>query len=399
MPFDTGLPLTDNARDELFDLTIRGIRSATFTFTLVEVITGMVVDTITPIKNSVPTLSHDTTRAVKRTVTLNLDVDDTAKFDEIAHRVDIAMVLEDGRSFPLGRYMPVNFSRIPTTAGDLSSVALADEMFVVSQKISEGFTSSAVPGNDFTDDGTLRTNVFSVINKFLDKYPLFNPTAYQGSLTSGSTSAITTATQRGVFRDIEYTNYVTTASWQAGANGTTVLNDLAVSGDYFTPWMGNDRHFHMRRIFNPDDVIPQFDFDDEQTVLRDSITRSNDLLNAPNRVVVVSNAGSGDNRTSPIVGTFDVPDSAPHSIAKRGFVVPEVISLQIATRVQAQAIARSLAVNQRTAERVELSTPPDPRHDGYDVVRWDGVLWLETGWSMALVEGGQMRHTMQRIYT
>src|SRR5688500_12771622 len=126
MPFDTGLPLTENARDDLFDLTIRGIRSATFSFTLVETTTEIIVGELNPVSNSVPTLSHDTTRAVKRTITLTLGVTDTAKFDEIAHRVDVAMVFADGREFPLGRYMPVSFSRIPTTAGDMSSVALAD---------------------------------------------------------------------------------------------------------------------------------------------------------------------------------------------------------------------------------------------------------------------------------
>lgn len=398
MPFDTGLPLTTEVRDDLFDLTIRGQRSATYTFTLVEVITGMVVGTLTPLADSAPTLSHDTTRSVKRTITLNLGVDDTAVFDPIMHRVDIAMVLEDGRAFPLGRYMPVDFSKVVTTAGNMSSLALADEMFVVSQQIEEGFTAQPIPGNDFTDDGVLRTSVFTVINTFLDKYLLFNPTGYQGALTSGSTGAIVTATQRGVFRDIEYTNYVTSGAWQGGANGTTVLGDLSVTGDYFTPWMSNDRRFRMIRTFDPANVVPTFDFDDQQTVIRDSIAESNDLLNAPNRVIVVSNSGNGDNRAAPIVGTYDIPNSAPHSIAKRGFVLPQVIDMQISTRVQAEAIARNIAVNQRAVERVELTTPPDPRHDGYDVIRWNGVLWLETGWSMSLVEGGAMRHTMQRIY-
>jgi hypothetical protein len=398
MAFDTGLPLTENVRDELFDLTIRGQRSASFTFTLVEVITGMVVGELTPLSGSTPTLSHDTSRAVKRTITLDLGVDDTAIFDEIVHRVDIAMVLEDGRSFPLGRYMPVNFSKIITTGGDMSSVALTDEMFVISQKISEGFAASPLPGNDFTDDGVARISVFDVVNTFLDKYLLFNPTGYQGALTSGSTSANTTATQRGVFRSIENTNYVTSGAWQAGTNGTTVLGDLSITGDYFTPWMSNDRKFTMIRTFDPANVIPDFDFDDEQTVLRNSITRTNDLLEAPNRVTVVSNAGNADNRAAAIVGTYDVPDTAPHSVAKRGFVLADVIDMQISTRAQAQAIARNIAVNQRAVERVELTTPPDPRHDGYNVVRFDGVLWLETAWSLPLVEGGQMRHMMQRIY-
>jgi len=398
MTSDTGLPLTENERDDYFDYTIRGLRSASFTFNLVEVITGYDAGTITPISNSAPTLSHDVTRAVKRTLTLTLGVADTAKFDEIKHRVDVAMVLGDGRTFPLGRYMPVSFSRVPTTAGDMSSVALADELFVVSQPTVASFSAALIPGNAYTDDGVGRTNVFDVVNTFLDQYLLFNPTNYVGALTSGSTAVTTTATQRGVERDIAFTNYVSSGSWQAGTNGTTVLADLSVSGDYFTPWMSNDRHFRMIRTFNPADVVPTFDFDDQQNVIRDSITRTNDLLDAPNQIVVVSNAGNADNRNSEIVGRYEVPATAPHSVARRGFVVASVQDLQITTRAQANAIARSIAVNQRTTERVELSTPPDPRHDGYDVIRFDGVLWLEVSWSMALTEGGQMRHVLQRIY-
>lgn len=394
----TGLPLTDLASDDYFDFTERGLRSATFRFTKIETITNYDLGEIRPIANSTPTLSHDTTRAVKRTMTLTLGVADTAAFDPIAHRVDVDMVLADGRVFPLGRYMPVSFSKIPTTAGDLSSVALADELFVVSQEIDESFSAALVPGNNSAVDGVSRTNVFKVVNEFLDRYLLFNPALNTGALTSGSTSTTQTATRRAVERDIEFTNYVSSGSWQRGANGTTVLNDLAVSGDYFTPWLSNDRRLRMVRTFDPADVVPRFDLDEQQSVIRDSITATNDLLNAPNRIVVVSNAGNADNRFEEIVGSYDVPASAPHSIANRGFVIADTVDMQISTRSQANAIAKSIAVNQRGVERVELSTPPDPRHDGYDVVRFDGQLWLEVAWSLPLVEGSQMRHTLQRIY-
>lgn len=398
MPFSTGDPLTYMEPDAFFDLTLRGLRSATYRFTLIENISGYALGEIHPISNSAPTLSHDTTRAVKRTLTLTLGVADTATFDEIAHRVDVDMVLGDGRVFPLGRYMPVSFSRVPTTAGDMSSVALADEMFVLSQPIEASFSAALVPGNDFNDDGVGRTNVYEVVNTFLDRYLLFNPESVKGGFTSGSTGTTAVATRRGVIRDIEYTNYVSSGSWQLGANGTTVLNDLAVNGDYFTPWMGNDRHFHMKRVFDPESGGADLDFDAQECVIRDSITRTNDLLEAPNRIIVVSNAGNADNRTAPIVGSYDVPPGAPHSVANRGFVISEVIDLQISSRAQANAIARSIAVNQKSVERVELSTVPDPRHDSYNVVRWGGELWLETGWSLPLMEGSAMRHTMQRIY-
>lgn len=397
MPIITRHPIVTDAPDDFFDFTTRGLRSATFNFEVVEVITGMVVGTIQPLRNTTPTLSHDVTRGVKRTLTLTLGVADTLLFDEITHRVDVSMVTGDGRVFPLGRYMAVSKSLLPTTAGDLSTVALADEMFVLAQKISESFSAAVLP-KTFSTDGVAYTNVYDLLNDFLDRYTLFNPLANVGSLTSSFTAGANTDVMPRIERIIEFTNFTSSGSWQTGTDGTTVLGDLALNGDYFTPWMDNDGNFRMIRSFNPDDVVPRFDFDEQENVIRDTITRTNDLLNAPNRIIVVSNAAMGDSRSTPIVGRFDIPASAPHSIAQRGFVIPDVIDTQVMSNSQANAMARNIGLNRRVVERVSLSTPPDPRHDAYDVIRWAGELWLEVGWSMPLVEGGQMTHTMQRIY-
>ena len=381
--------LTDAPEDPLFDLTVRGLRSATFTFTLIEAISGFIVRQITPLRNSTPTLAHDTTRAVKRTLTLTLGVEDTAVFDEIEHRVQVFMRLGDGRVFPLGTYMAVSASRMTTTAGDLSTIALTDEMFVLSQPIPESFASDSrtYVSNNLTN--VIAGTAFDAVNDFLNRYILF---------TGTNSTPNNNPTRRMLERDVEFSNFPIVNAWQAGTSGTSVLSDIATIGNYFTPWLDHHNVFRMIRSFNPEDVVSTVDLDVRKTVLRDSIMRTNDLLNAPNRIVVVSNSGMGDSRNGPVVGTFDVPTSAPHSIANRGFIISEVLNLQVTTTFQAITTAQNIAVNQRVAERVELSTPPDPRHDSYDVVRWDGELWLETAWSMPLVEGGEMSHTLQRIY-
>lgn len=396
MPIITHNPITTGESDDFFDFTSKGLRASTFTFDVVEVITGMVVGTFHPIRGSVPTLAHDTTRSVKRTVTMVLNVADTETFDEITHRVNIAMVTGDGRTFPLGRYMAVNISRIPNTGGTLCSVALVDEMFMISQKITSSFTAAQTPGMIYRD-GVGRSNTYNVINEFLSRFTLFNPSVGKGSITSGTTGA-TQEPRARIERFIEFSSFLSSGSWQAGTEGTSVLSDLATDGDYFTPWMDHHGNFRMIRTYNPDDVVPRFDFDEQKNVIRDSVTRANDLLNAPNRIIVVSNAGVADNRTNPIVGMYDIPPSAPHAIGRRGFVIPEIVDMQVMSIVQATAIARNIGQNQRVVDRVELATPPDPRHDSYDVVRFDGVLWLETAWTMSLIEGGEMRHSMQRIF-
>lgn len=396
MPFDTYLPLVTEESDPFFDFTLQSLRTATWKFVRVEALTGIIGGELHPIRESPPNLSHDTTRSVKRTITITLDVEDTAAFDGIRDRIHVSMILGDGREFPLGVYMAADVSAIPTTRGNLSTIALVDEMFVLTQKISTSFGVTLSTSNLSSPDGVTQGSVYLALQRFLDRYQLFNPVVELGPTTDGQPRPY--ARPRGVERNIAYSEFVSSGSWQAGTDGTSVINDLAVQGDYFTPWMGNDGTFRMIRTLDPETMAPTLDFDEMDNVIRDSITRSDDLLDAPNRIVVTSNSGSGASAQGPVVGTYDVPNSAPYSIQNRGFVIADVSSRQISTSTQANAVARNIALTQNVVERVELSTPPDPRHDSYDIIRWEGVLWLETGWSMTLAEGASMRHTMQRIY-
>jgi hypothetical protein len=394
VPFNTGQPIVNIDNDPLFDFTTRGQRSATFRFAL-EDLTGEQLGAIHPVRNSVPTLSHDTSRSVKRTLTLNFEPATAAIFDPIRHRIRVFMVLEDGREFPLGRYMAANTSEIPTTAGNFASVALVDEMFIVAQPIQTSF-SAVTASVSQSSDGLVYGSVYQAIIRLLNRYLLFNPEAEWGAEATGTTRS--SVRPRGREKNVEGTDHTTTASWQSGAAGTSVLQDLAVSGDYFSPWMANDGTFRMIRAIDPTTIAPQIDFDATATVFRDSITRTSDLLNAPNRIIVTSNSGTGASVSAPVIGTYDVPNSAPHSIVNRGFVIPSIVNLQVNSRPQANVIARNIATTQHIVEKVELTTPPDPRFDSYETVRWDDELWLEIAWSMALTEGGGMRHTLQRIF-
>ena len=117
------------------------------------------------------------------------------------------------------------------------------------------------------------------------------------------------------------------------------------------------------------------------------------------RFIVISNgAVSADAVTESIVGRYDVPASAPHSIQNRGFVIPAVTERQIDAASQAQAVAANIGIRQTIFERTELITPPDPRHDSYDVIRWRDSNWLELAWSLPLIEGGGMTHVMRKAY-
>lgn len=267
-------------------------------------------------------------------------------------------MLIKGVEYPLGQYVYNDASKLKYTNGTMANVSLYDEMFIVDQQIDATFSATQL---------------------------------------RNTTTALVALTRDFTFdKEIAVSPYSATGVWNAGTNRGQILSALATQGDYFTPWFGNDAKFHMIRSLDPAKTIPTFDWDTGNVVLLGSPIESNNLLNAPNRFIVVSN--SGDALASPVVGRFDVPLSAPHSIANRGFVILDVTDAQAVTAGQAQAMARNLALNNTIVEQREISTPPDPRHDSYDVIHWDGDNWLEVAWSMSLVEGGSMTHVLQKLY-
>lgn len=357
--------LVTKNRDPILDLDPWvGQRQATFRFDLSNGATGEKLGQLTPLREA--SLSHDTQRTIKRTLSLSLGIVDTAAINPITDRVAVFMVFPDGTEYPMGRYMFTDTSRqvftsgiaSAHTAGGLATATLNDEMFLVDQQITKGI--SAV-GNSIS---TIIRSVLSSVD---------------------------------IDFELAASPFTGAESWSIGTNRGSILEALAVTGDYFSPWFGNDYKMHFIRTFDPATQIPDFDLDDSNNVLRDSIVETDDLLTAPNRFVVISNAS--DSPDIEVVATVDVPPSAPHSITNRGFVVPQVLSLQLNDISQAQAVAAGLANRQTIFERVSLTTAPDPRYDSYDVVRWQETNWLELAWSMQLVEGGTMTHLLRKSYT
>lgn len=345
--------------DPLLDLAPWvGQRQCTFRFNLSDGVTGEDLGEFHPLRGA--SLTHDTTRTIKRQLSLQLGEADTAAINPIRDRVRVYMVFPNGQEYPLGKYMFTDSTRQVFTSGKLGTMVLNDEMFLVDQQIGKGVTAYFHSAND-------------IIAEILTPLPI--------DFT------------------VEASPFSNTQSWAVGQGRGSVLEALAVTGDYFSPWFDNTGVMRFIRSFDPATRIPELDFDAGNQVLRTAITETDDLLTAPNKFVVISNASSNDGLSTPIVGTATVPPTAPHSLANRGFEILEVQDLQLTTPAQAFAVANNLANRQTVFERVTLSTPPDPRHDSYNVIRWQGELWLELAWSMALTEGGEMNHLLRRAYT
>lgn len=342
-----------------------GQRSGTFRFEVTNRVSGLHKGDVRPSRSSTPTITHDTSRTIKRQLSpLVLNGDQIDVVNPLTDRVSVFMEI-NGIEYPLGRYVFTDATTIVSTNGGTMTATLLDEMFIVDQDIETGF--SAI--NTFAVS-SIAENCGQMIARLVKGLP------------------ITT--------EIEPTPFTSIGSWSIGTARGQIIDALSLDGDYFPAWFDNEGVMRVIRIFDPAKQPATFDYDTNRIVVRDSITRTSDLLNAPNRYIVISNASISS--AAPVFGSYDVPAAAPHSIANRGFVIPVTYTMPVNVSPQANAIARNLAIRQQIVERVEFTTPPDPRHDSYDIIHWAGVNWLELSWSLPLREGAEMRHVLRRTY-
>lgn len=347
-----------------------GQRTSTFVFEAVDIVTGYRT-TINPIADTTPTIVHDTNRTITRTITgLQFGVTDTALLNSIRTRL-YPWMWTGSRYWPLGIYLFSTQNRLRHTSGVTSTGAFYDQMFIVDQEIEEAFGQ---PDVFFTPSSPVGVSVQFGLEKLLGDLP------------------ITFTAQPSPFKSI--------GAWPGGTGRGQIVEQYAIDGDYLSPWFDHSGVLRFIRSFDPALAAATFNLDEGHRVLRDPVPlETDDLITAPNRIIVVGNAAlSAAAATTPTVGRYDIPSSAPHSIANRGFVVPKTINRQVQDTVQAQAIAQNLGQRLTVYETVELSTVPDPRHDSYDVIRWQGHNWLETAWALPLREGQPMRHVLRRAY-
>lgn len=398
-PLYTGGPLVETPPPVSFDYGAIGQRRASFRFALIGIDGVRDPVDLTPLKGSNPAISHDTTRTVKRTMSLALGVTDTARFDPVRHRVEVSMTV-GGVVYPLGRYMAADRARAGSTGGNQASIAFTDEMAQVAVPLDRGFSSPQVGGGG--SGGVSGGENIGVLTRILlNGFRLFDPRESWGGVGGAAVQAVPGGGYIPVEIDVEPTPFLSAAAWRAGTSGGQVLEDLALAGDYWSPWIDNRGTFRMIRTFDPasPSIAPLSDWDSTRAVIRSSVSYTDDLLTAPNRFVVISNQGSGLNASTEITATYDTPASAPWSIANRGFVIPEIHDVQVSNPAAARSLVDNIGRRQQVFERAQVSTPPDPRHDSYDVIFWNGVRWLELAWTLPLTEGSAMTHTLRRVYT
>lgn len=184
-------------------------------------------------------------------------------------------------------------------------------------------------------------------------------------------------------------------AWPIGTPTAQVLEALCALAGFYPPHFDNRGTLRLRPARLPEQSEADHYYRaDGGRVVASTFVRNDNLLDAPNVHVVLS-TGAAETEVSAVA---EVDYRLPWSKQSRGFAVVEVHRLQgIETTAQAQAMARRYAVaSANDATEVQFTSPPDPRHDVFDVVDVDGVRYLEVGWTLEMVPGGAHTHRVVR---
>lgn len=351
----------------LLDMQAVSQRAASWQFDLLDQGRQVVRENLPIDRDQVPTISVDTSRAIKRTLTgLRFNPGLLETIDIIKNRLKVTMVLGDGTTWPQGIFMFSDVSAVVVSSGLLvPALNCVDQLQIVDQALD--YTVAYGPGKVITD----------ALRELLTELPIEFSITPSGASISAAQEAV---------------------AWPAGTSRLRIINELATMIGYHELFFDNHGIAQLHPMPNPDSIDEglMIDYPAGGRTYLGMTSLSTNLLDLPNRFIVVNTGAS----QVTVFGVYDVPASAAHSYENRGFRRTHVEQVQgIETNAEAVTAARALARSWRFPfETIEFSGPPDPRHDHYNVLNHEETRYFEMGWSMLCVDGSAMRHTARRTY-
>jgi hypothetical protein len=316
------------------------------------------------LSEATPSIQNDTSDNTSRRLSgMKLTADEVADVNTLTDRLRVYMTLQNDEEYRLGTFLWADDSRPERSWGAEKNSELVDFSYILNQPAANSY-------------GWGKNATISLVIFFL---------MFRAGFSMEDIAVVGDEANRGM---------VDVKAWEPGATWLQMLADVGSLIGFASPWFDRDGRVHFDQPPNPDTdqiTIPAYDADTR--VIADSIVFSDDMLAAPN-VFTVYDSGTDRLRS----GTYELPSSAPHSFANRGFRIARVESTQgIETQALASRAARNLARNSDAFEWVTFNSTADPRHETHDVIEAFGERWLETSWSIELRSGGPMQHTMKRV--
>lgn len=315
------------------------------------------------------TIENNINRNIKRQLNnLVIAPSEGNEINPLVNRLKVSMVMQDNVTYPLGVFIFQDLSRVPPVIGTdgFITATLLDQGVVLDQGVHRAYAFA--PG----------TQISSAIQRLLD--------------AAGISQYFIEHTPTQI-RGAEW------VAWPPGTSMLKIINDLCEMGSYYTLYFDNAGIAQVRPVPNLDTIVPILKYGQshgEQRIYDGTIVESDDTLQAPNRYIVVNNSMTD----SPIVGFCDVPDESPNSIHNIGRVIAKVIDQQgLSSTADAMAAAFAFCHSDYSAfSWVTFDAAPDPRHDTFEVVSYNGVSYREQSWTLPLFEGSNHHHELRRIF-
>jgi len=303
------------------------------------------------------TVSASTTATIKRQLGgFKLGEKDLRRVDLFQNRIKVAMLLEDGTSWPLGVYVFTDSAKKVGSYVSTLDTSLMDQDYILSQ--GSRYPYGVNPGGSITD----------AINFILDDSGI-----YQRDVPGDATVRVGDP-----------------LSWPPGTARSEMLKVLCNLAGWLPPYFNNDGVCIVRPPTDTANVEPDHYYDLHR-VAYDTLIENDNLLQAPNVYIVI---GTGPSKGD-ISATAEVEASLPFSVPNRGFVITSIHRTQGLTSTrQAQEMADALAAQGADGFRtVFFAGPPDPRHDLFQTIEFNGGILNETEWSLPL-KGASMTHSL-----
>lgn len=346
----------------------------TFRFELLD-IAHNVIGHLNVISNSPPSISNNINRTVKRQLSgLVLPVSDTAAINTLTDRVRPWAVFGDGTQLPCGIFLFADASRSRRTYGS---------------------TQFTTPGSGLSMSGSMLDQLCTI-----DQATSVGTAYPPGTLISAALEEQMQRSSALEWHIDPSTAKIRGTEWFTKPAGTSlleVINDLAQLGSYYTLFFDNTGIGQILQVPDLSASDVDFAYSEGSTVYADTIVESDDLLQAPNRYIVINNSVTDE----PVSGRWDIPATSPNSIANRGFIVAKVIDMQ-GVESNEDAVAAAKAFGQAdfsTYSWATFDTVINPEHDTFNMVGWRGTKYREQSWNFPCIHDGHHEHELRRVYS
>lgn len=303
------------------------------------------------------TIQASTAGQIKRQLSgFTLGEKDLRRLNLFTDRIKVSVILEDGTEWPQGVYVFTDSAVKVGTYVSTLATTLMDQDYVLSQ--GSRYPYGVNPGGGIVD----------AINFILDDANVWN-------------------------RDIPADASVRVGdplNWPPGTARSAMLKVLCDLAGWLPPYFNNDGVCIIRPPTNPQNGAPDH-FYEPSRVFHDTLIENENLVQAPNVYVVI---GTGPSKGD-ISASAEVAAELPFSVQNRGFTIVSIHRTQglISTR-QAQEMAEALAqAGSSGFKNVYFTGPPDPRHDLFQTVEFDGEVYNEVEWSLPL-KGATHTHSL-----